>query len=173
MILCLTPNPAIDRTSYLDAIHLGKVHRTQKMLTAAGGKGLNVARTIHTLGGDVFCMGPIGGHNGQLLADLAKREGLPARWARVQDEIRTCTILVEANRDATVINEAGLGISAEESQILIEAVLKQAVHANLVCISGSLPKGFSLRRFKFLLVSLVALVNRFGWIQAERLCRPH
>ncbi|HVN15578.1 MAG TPA: hypothetical protein VMT73_07540 [Anaerolineales bacterium] len=53
MILCLTPNPAIDRTLYLDAIHLGKVHRTQKMLTAAGGKGLNVARTIHTLGGRI------------------------------------------------------------------------------------------------------------------------
>ena len=76
MILCLNSNPAIDRTMYVDAIYLGEVHRAKKVLAVAGGKGLNVARTIRTLGGDLFCMGPIGGHAGNLLAELAEQEGL-------------------------------------------------------------------------------------------------
>jgi hypothetical protein len=51
MILCLTPNPAIDRTLHVDALRLGEVHRADTVLAAAGGKGLNVARTIRSLGG--------------------------------------------------------------------------------------------------------------------------
>lgn len=166
MILCVTPNPAIDRTLYLSALRVGEVHRTEKVLTAAGGKGLNVARTIHALGGGVLCMGPIGGYAGKLLAELAKQEGLQAQWTQAQSETRTCTILVQANRDATVINEAGPGISEGESRTLMEAVLKQAVSMNLVCISGSLPKGFSLQRYRSLLFKLVTL-GKSVWVDAS------
>ena len=90
MILCLTPNPAVDRTLYVNPLKLGEVHRAEKVLFAAGGKGLNVARTIRTLGGDPLCMGPIGGHTGKLLADLAGQEGLSAEWTYVRNETRTC-----------------------------------------------------------------------------------
>lgn len=46
MILCLTPNPAIDRTLLLPSLKLGNINRAEKIIVAAGGKGLNVARTI-------------------------------------------------------------------------------------------------------------------------------
>ena len=49
MILCLTPNPAIDHTLLLPGLTLGNVHRAQRNIVAAGGKGLNVAHTIHIL----------------------------------------------------------------------------------------------------------------------------
>ena len=84
MILCVTSNPAIDRTLLVDALRVGEVHRAQKTLIAAGGKGLNVARTIHALGGSPFCMGLLGGHTGNLLAELAEREGLSAYWTRMK-----------------------------------------------------------------------------------------
>ncbi len=155
MILCLTPNPAIDRTLYVQDIKLGEVHRIEKILTAAGGKGLNVARTIHTFGGEALCMGPVGGHSGRLLAELAKGEGLAARWTRVRNETRTCTILVEANRDATVINGGGPEMNKAECEVLMKAVWQQAAHAKVVCVSGSLPKGFSQRQFRTLLAGLV------------------
>ena len=54
MILCITPNPAIDRTLLVPNLVLGDVHRAQEVIVAAGGKGLNVARTIQRLGGQPF-----------------------------------------------------------------------------------------------------------------------
>jgi 1-phosphofructokinase family hexose kinase len=155
MILCVTPNPAIDRTLHVDALHLSEVHRAQESLTAAGGKGLNVARTIRTLGGLPLCMGLVGGHTGSLLAELAEREGLPAHWTRVKNETRTCVILVEQGRDATVINERGTEVSADECQTFLRDVWAQAEPAQRVCISGSLPPGFALDDFSLLLRGLV------------------
>src|SRR5512141_1963084 len=122
MILCITPNPAIDRTLLLPKLDLGKVHRAQEVIVVAGGKGLNVARAIQTLGGQPFCMGFAGGHVGRLLADLAQEEGLSASWTWTNAETRTCTILVSGNRDATVINEPGQPISASDWQQLRQDV---------------------------------------------------
>ena len=155
MILCVTPNPAIDRTLHVNSLHVGEVHRADKVLAAAGGKGLNVARTIQALGGEPLCMGLIGGHTGNLLEELAQREGLSAYWTRMKNETRTCTILVEDGRDATVINERGAEANEEECEAFINDVWKQAEHVQLVCVSGSLPPGFSLDVFEVLLKGLV------------------
>ncbi len=156
MILCVTPNPAIDRTLHVDALRVGEVHRSDTVLAAAGGKGLNVARTIRALGGSPFCVGLLGGHTGNLLAELAEREGLSAHWTRMKNETRTCVILVEHSRDATVVNERGAGVSADECQIFLRDVWAQAEQAQPVCVSGSLPPGFSLDDFSILLQGLAA-----------------
>ncbi|MEW6086512.1 MAG: 1-phosphofructokinase family hexose kinase [Chloroflexota bacterium] len=156
MILCVTPNPAIDRTLHVGTLRLGEVHRSDSVLALAGGKGLNVARTIRALGGAPLCMGLLGGHTGNLLAELAEREGLSAYWTRMKSETRTCVILVEEDKDATVINERGTDVSADECQNFLRDVWAQAEHAQLVCVSGSLPPGFLLDDFATLLQGLVA-----------------
>lgn len=155
MILCVTPNPAIDRTLHVNTLRIGEVHRADKVLAVAGGKGLNVARTIRILGGEPLCMGFIGGHAGNLLEELAEREGLSAHWTRIKNETRTCVILVEHDRDATVVNERGAGVTADECEVFVNDVLKQAEESQIVCMSGSLPPGFSLDFFEVLLRGLV------------------
>ncbi|MEY2819679.1 MAG: hypothetical protein RL275_3142 [Chloroflexota bacterium] len=155
MILCVTPNPAIDRTFYVNSLRLGEVHRADKVLAAAGGKGLNVARTIRALGGKSICMGLIGGHTGDLLSDLAKQEGLSAQWTWAIKETRTCVIFVEEGRDATVVNERGANVSAGECETFLRDVWYQAEKSQLVCVSGSLPPGFSIDNFRLLLSVLV------------------
>ena len=139
MIVCITPNPAIDRTLVLPGLDFGEVHRAHKVIVAAGGKGLNVARTVHTLGGEPLCMGFAGGHNGQLLADLAQKEGLNSYWTWMNAETRTCTILLPPNGDATVINEPGMPVSSEDWKQLQQDIDNHLSSARLVCISGSLP----------------------------------
>ncbi|MFN8434482.1 MAG: 1-phosphofructokinase family hexose kinase [Anaerolineales bacterium] len=155
MILCVTPNPAIDRTLYVNSLHLGEVHRAEKVLTAAGGKGLNVARTIHTLGGEPFCMGLVGGHTGNLFSDLARQEGLSAQWTKTKNETRTCVILVEEGRDATVVNECGVEVNVETTHLFCNDVWEMSARTDLVCVSGSLPPGFSVDNFRLLLSGLV------------------
>ena len=155
MILCITPNPAIDRTILLPTLVLGNVHRAQKVMVAAGGKGLNVARTIRQLGGQPLCMGFAGGHAGRLLADLAQNEGLHSSWTWVGAETRTCTILVSGNKDATLINEPGMPVSASDWKQLQKDVEKQLFSVEQVCISGSLPPNSSAEDFQDLLSMLV------------------
>lgn len=155
MILCITPNPAIDRTILLPTLVLGSVHRAQTVIVAAGGKGLNVARTIQQLGGQPLCMGFAGGHSGRLLADLAQNEGLHSAWTWVGAETRTCTILVSDNKDATLINEPGTPVSVSDWKQLQQDVEKQLSSAELVSISGSLPLNSSREDFQDLLTMLV------------------
>jgi 1-phosphofructokinase family hexose kinase len=155
MIICITPNPAIDRTIILSNLILGNVHRAQKTMVAAGGKGLNVARTIQRLGGQPLCMGFAGGHSGRLLADLAQNEGLRSSWTWTEAETRTCTILVSAEKDATLINEPGTPISSSDWNQLQQDVGKELASVDRVCISGSLPPNSSVEQFHSLLSMLV------------------
>ena len=167
MILCVTPNPAIDRTLQVDALHVGEVHRATRVLSTAGGKGINVARTVRTLGGEPFCLGLVGGHTGNLLADLAKQEGLSAYWTYMQGETRTCMIVTQPVQDATLINEPGVDVSVEECAAFVADVEAYAAQAELICISGSLPPGFSLDLFESLLKSLAAR-GRPVWVDTSK-----
>jgi 1-phosphofructokinase family hexose kinase len=155
MILCITPNPAIDRTLILPNLVLGSVHRAEKIIVAAGGKGLNVARTIRTLGGEPLCMGFAGGHSGRLLEDLAQNEGLNPSWTWTDAETRSCTIVISQSGDATVINESGLPVSSSDWNRLKQDLHRQASGVSFVCLSGSLPPGSTAEDLQGVLSMLV------------------
>jgi 1-phosphofructokinase family hexose kinase len=155
MILCITPNPAIDRTLLVPNLTLGIVQRAQRLIVAAGGKGLNVARAIRTLGGESLSMGFAGGHSGRLLGDLAQNEGLNSSWTWTNSETRTCTILVREDGDATEIDEPGLPVSTSDWKRLRKAVSKYISLSDVVCVSGSLPPDSSLDDLSQLLRMLV------------------
>lgn len=166
MILCITPNPAIDRTLLLPGLTAGNVHRAETAIVAAGGKGLNVARVIRILGGEALCMGFTGGHAGRLLADLAQREGLNSLWTWVDSETRTCTILVPANGDATVINEPGLPVSGSDWERLREDIRSSVSENDLVCISGSWPPQSSAAELQGLFEILMGAVRQV-WVDTS------
>jgi len=166
MILCITPNPAIDRTILLPGLVLGNVHRAQKVIVAAGGKGLNVARAIRTLGGEPLCMGFAGGHTGRLLAELAEKDGFHSAWTWIDSETRTCTILVSQDGDATLINEPGIPVSTFDWGRLRQDILAQLSSVGLVCISGSLPPASSAEEFQGLLKILVG-AGKQVWVDTS------
>jgi 1-phosphofructokinase family hexose kinase len=166
MILCITPNPAIDRTLIVPNLVLGNVHHAQQIIVAAGGKGLNVARAIRTLGGESLCLGFAGGHSGRLLAELAKSEGFNSFWTWTDSETRTCTILVSQIGDATEIDEPGLPVSKSDWKRLMQDVRKSISLANFVCISGSLPPNSSADDFQGLLSILVATKKQI-WVDTS------
>lgn len=166
MILCVTPNPAVDRTLLLPGLTAGEVHRATQTIIAAGGKGLNVARTIKLLGGEPLCMGFVGGHTGKWLADLARTEGLNAHWTWTDVETRTCTILVTGDGDATVINEPGLPVSSLDWERLRRDIQEQLAFVQRVCISGSLPPESPPQDFLHLL-SLLVESGKQVWVDTS------
>jgi 1-phosphofructokinase family hexose kinase len=154
MILCVTPNVAVDRTYVVPAVQLGAVLRSAHTIVVAGGKGLNVARAVGVLGETAVVMGPLGGRSGELVAELAEHEGFTARWTWVTGETRNCAILVgEDGSPATVINDRGGPLVGNEWLQFIQDVVDGAQGlptagdstplppATAVCICGSLPPG--------------------------------
>jgi 1-phosphofructokinase family hexose kinase len=167
MILCVTPNPALDHTLTVPGLRLGEVGRATDSFIAAGGKGLNVARVVRRLGGAALCAGLLGGLSGRQLAELAEREGLPAIWTWFAGETRTSVILLDPQGgDATVVNEPGPAVTADDWVRLTADVLRAAEGNEYVCLSGSLPPGSTPQLFAELLRALVAAGQRV-WVDSS------
>lgn len=167
MILCITPNPAIDRTIILPSLVPGRVHRAERSIVAAGGKGLNVARAVRTLGGEPLCIGFAGGHSGRLLADLAQEAGVNSSWTWINSETRTCIILVSRDGDVTEIDEPGTPVSRSDWMRLKGDVHQHISSASLVCVSGSLPPGSSAEDLLGLL-RMLADAGKPVWVDTSR-----
>ena len=140
-ILCVTPNPSIDRTWAVPGFGAGRVWRAADVSAHCGGKGVNVARVLRRLGRPAVASGPIGGHTGRLAADLAGAEGLQTAWTWTGAETRTCAIVVDPETgDATVVNEPGPDMPPADWDRLVDDTRRAAGDCAAVAISGSLPR---------------------------------
>ncbi|MEI8308075.1 MAG: 1-phosphofructokinase family hexose kinase [Chloroflexales bacterium] len=156
MLLIITPNPALDRTMVFPGLRLGAVQRTEDVVVAAGGKGLNVARAAHSLGQKALVCAPLGGLTGEMVARLADAEGLAGRWSRQgAGETRTCVLLVDPEGgDATALNEAGPVFAAADWDAFQAMVLSAACDSQLCLLSGSLPRGVAPAALGYLIDQL-------------------
>ena len=79
MIVTVTLNAAIDRTLTVPNFQRGQRHRASAGVTLAGGKGINVARALKTLGVPVVATGLVGGADRDAHRRAADRRGDPQR----------------------------------------------------------------------------------------------
>lgn len=146
MILTITPNPAVDETYTLDHLEVGETNRAPAPVRMAGGKGINVARVIHSQQVPVVALAPVGGPSGQVFAVELAAAGVPHVLVQVAPETRRSFALVEQETGrTTVVNEFGGALSLNEwdsvkAQII--ALLDQGV--TVLAASGSLPEGGDL-----------------------------
>lgn len=142
MILTVTLNPALDRTMTVPNFQAGFRHRATDTVILPGGKGINVARAVKTLGRPVIATGFLGGRKGdQILADL-NGEGILSDFVRIEDESRLSTAVVDpATNAVTEITEHGPEIRPEEMGLLYEKLQYLGKAADIVILAGSVPRG--------------------------------
>ncbi|OJG63815.1 tagatose-6-phosphate kinase [Enterococcus malodoratus] len=134
-------NPSIDISYPLATLKIDTVNRTNKVTKTAGGKGLNVTRVIHDLGGDVLATGVLGGFHGAYIAEELKKAGIKQDFTPIAEESRdSIAILHEGNQ--TEILESGPTVSKDEQAAFLEKFEELIKQADIVTISGSLAKGF-------------------------------
>lgn len=139
-VITVTLNAAIDKTYPGCNLKLHSINRIQRVSAWAGGKGINVARVLRTLGVDVLAMGLIAGHNGEFIKEDLGRAGINADFITVPGESRLCLSYLGSG-EPTEILEAGPDVK-EQDFLRFEQELKQkSMDAHLVIISGSLPDG--------------------------------
>ncbi len=141
-IVCVTPNVALDRTLVVPDFAIGQISRIPRAIAVPGGKGLNVLRAVHILGGEALAMGLLGGHTGRMIAAMVAEAGYQAQWTFFAGETRTCTIIAPPDGNSTVINESGL-IRPADWTALADDICQVAERDDVsrICLCGSLPTG--------------------------------
>ncbi|HEY8769724.1 MAG TPA: PfkB family carbohydrate kinase, partial [Thermoleophilaceae bacterium] len=91
MIITVTLNAAIDKTLAVPNFRLGRRHRAVEQAAMAGGKGVNVARTLKALGQPVIATGFAGGPTGTRIIEHLTEEAILADFLRIREESRTST----------------------------------------------------------------------------------
>jgi 1-phosphofructokinase len=158
MILTVTPNPSLDRTYELPALHRGSVLRAITDQVDPGGKGVNVSRAVAAAGHRTVAVLPLGGPEGALLGRLLRDHGIEVTGVPVSGSTRVNTTLVEADGTLTKVNAAGPQITDSEAEALLEAVRLLSVGADWIACCGSLPRGLPPDWY----AELVARTHRAG-----------
>ena len=70
MIATVTLNPSLDKTVTVEELVVDEANRWTSLRRDPGGKGINVSRVVHELGGETIAYGFIGGIDGETLKQL-------------------------------------------------------------------------------------------------------
>jgi tagatose 6-phosphate kinase len=142
MIVTVTLNPALDITHTVASLVLHSSHRVSDVGAQAGGKGINVARVLHTLGLPTVAVAFRGGPAGAAIAADLDSHGIAHRLVDIAGENRRTFAVVDVGSgDATVFNEPGPTVSGDEWHALREQVHLLLPDASVLVLSGSLPPG--------------------------------
>ena len=142
MIITVTLNAAIDKSLAVPNFRLGRRHRTVEQRTMAGGKGVNIARTLKALGQPVIATGFAGGATGTHIVEQLTEESILNDFVRIREESRTNTsVLDPTTGQQTEINERGPAVSEREVELFRDKLVYLARGAAIVVFAGSLPRG--------------------------------
>lgn len=158
MIAAFTLNLSLDRRYRVENAKVGAVNRAKECIFTAGGKGLNVARIIHAMGGQVVEGGFSGGNIGRCVEELMDAEGLPHRFTPAKNETRCCVNVMDtATGVQTEYLEPGLPIAPEEYQAFLKDFDDICASCSVIILSGSLPAGLPKTTYAELVARAKAL----------------
>ncbi len=139
-VLTITLNPTIDVFGAADAVRHTEKVRLRDATYEPGGGGINVARVIATLGGEVEALALAGGEMGAFLARLAADEGLTFHRVAIAGLTR---VALMGRDQSTGLEYRFLPEGPEVSEADVEACVGiiAARTEGFVVASGSLPRG--------------------------------
>ena len=121
----------------------GDIYAVSDLGVYGSGKGLNVARVVAALGGEVRATGLVAGQCGQWICDLLHAERIPERFVHLPDgQSRIATIVVDLeHRRTTVINGPGPVVPARAWPDLCSKLDVALEGFSWLALSGSVPVG--------------------------------
>lgn len=140
-IVTLTVNPALDVAMEAGEVRPGHKIRTRGTTYDPGGGGINVARVIHALGGEVLAVMATGGPTGRFIEQLLADDGVPYRAVTVAGATRISLTVRETSSGAEYrfVPEGALLKPSDAEDILSWLA---DLSADWLVASGSLPPGF-------------------------------
>ena len=159
MILTVTLNAAIDKRYVVENFQVGEVNRVKECTYVPGGKGLNVSKPASIAGACVVATGFVGGHAGNYIEDALKPFEIESAFYHVDAESRSCiNIWDEVSHVQTEFLEPGFTLTEEDLEKFLKKFRELVKEADVVAISGSVPKGLNGTAYQ----KLVTIVKDAG-----------
>ncbi|GAB3468313.1 PfkB family carbohydrate kinase [Kineococcus endophyticus] len=137
VVTVLTPNPAVDLTYRVAEQRIGTTQRVLDVARRPGGKGVNVARVLQSVGARARCVLPLGGASGAWLAEALD---VPATVVPLAGQTRSTVTVVDGEQHPTMFGEPGPAVTGDEWDEVTERVTREVTSAAFV-VAGSLPPG--------------------------------
>ena len=142
MILTITLNPAIDKSTTTEKLIPEKKLRCSDMVVEAGGGGINVSKAIKKLGGESFAIFPNGGINGQILENNLAALGIKYAAIPLDTETRENIVVTETSTNAQYrFVLPGTPLEPSFTGTLINTIKTLPFKPTIIVASGSLPPG--------------------------------
>ncbi|MCI0457045.1 MAG: 1-phosphofructokinase [Gemmataceae bacterium] len=155
MIATVTLNPSLDEWIRLPSYRQGQLNRATGFARYPGGKGINVSRVVHELGGSTQAFALAGGEDGAILHHLLRRLEVPHVFVAVEGTTRNnYKVVTEHPRTLTEINTAGPPVAAGRAEALKRRILRVRPRPRCVVLSGSLPPGLPASTYRSWIVAL-------------------
>ncbi|MBI4350292.1 MAG: hypothetical protein HY550_02530 [Elusimicrobia bacterium] len=140
-------NLSVDKTALVPSFQRGRIFRLGETITLPGGKGVNVARALRSLGLEAPVAGFASGCNGRWIAKELEKEGFRAFIQRHSaGESRVCFTIVDSRGRTTDLNEEGPPVPAAAQAGFLKkfSALASRCRTAAVCgrVSAGLKKGF-------------------------------
>lgn len=149
MIYTITLNPALDHYMEVGDLRLDDANRIKTERLYAGGKGIDVSRALRRLGGDSMALGFSGGHNGQILVDMLKQEGVTPYFTPIAQQTRRNILLSNMQRGRqTVLHARGPEVTGAEWQSFLAHLRMLDLRDAYVVLGGSLPRGLPTSAYR-------------------------
>ncbi len=142
MIATITLNPSLDEHITVNGLVVDEANRWARLKRYAGGKGIDVSRAIHEMGGVTTAYGFIGGPEGRALEILLDEEGVQFSFTPIERETRTNFIISDTKTSKqTRIDAPGPRISQRELERFTRKIKNIYPRPDLIVVGGSLPRG--------------------------------
>ncbi len=142
MIITVTLNPAIDKTIAVEKLCPGELNKVCSSREDAGGKGINVSKTIKSLGGRSIATGFLGGTTGiRIKYALLEKYGIESYFVHIDNQTRTNLKIADADGQVTEVNEPGPEVADTELEAFCAQLTQIVKQGDMVILSGSLPRG--------------------------------
>lgn len=149
MIITVTLNPAIDCTYNFEEFCTGRTNRPVFVREDAGGKGINVSKSLQQMGELSTATGFIAGVNGSKVQKRLEEKIIANNFVKLNEgETRiNVKIVSESNGCQTEINNAGPGVSEEKLEEFLRKISELVRPGDIVVIGGSGYAGMTQREF--------------------------
>src|SRR5258705_1329092 len=94
-IVTITFNPCIDKSTTVSQLIPEKKLSCSEPRFEPGGGGINVARAIKKLGGEITAVYPAGGYTGKFFNELLAKEKIPSIIIQIENPLRENVIVLE------------------------------------------------------------------------------
>jgi 1-phosphofructokinase len=156
--LVLALNPSVDVEWRVGEVRWEEKNAILTERRWPGGKGVNVARWLKLLGAKPQLLLPLGGRNGEEMAEGLRSERITSRIIPLGEPTRANVIVTTASQGQLRFNPLGPCLSHAEWRAILRTCAEKLKRASILVLSGSLPRGLSATAY----APLIQLAHRAG-----------